>query len=187
MPSNWWEQDDASSPQAPPGRPDEASRTHVEIPNDLPDGAARTQERRTDRMPEDMPLSVPPPPPAPTLGLGGLGKARSIPVLLLIYIVTCGIYGIFWSYTVFDEVKQYSGRGIGGGVAALIWFIFAPVNFFLLPAEVKRLYTSDGRQSPVSGLFGLLILVPLLGWAIWFVLVQGALNRFWVSKGAEPA
>jgi hypothetical protein len=29
-------------------------------------------------------------------------------------------------------------------------------------------------------------LLPLIGNIVWFVKVQGALNRYWESKGAPP-
>jgi hypothetical protein len=36
----------------------------------------------------------------------------------------------------------------------------------------------------VSGVTGFWMLLPLIGFIIWVVKVQGALNRFWESKGA---
>jgi hypothetical protein len=45
----------------------------------------------------------------------------------------------------------------------------------------------DGGTSPVRGITGLWLLLPLLGSIVWFVKVQGALNRYWESKGVAPA
>ena len=45
----------------------------------------------------------------------------------------------------------------------------------------------DGQKSPVRGIYGLWYFLPIIGWIIWFVQVQGALNRYWESKGASPA
>jgi hypothetical protein len=44
----------------------------------------------------------------------------------------------------------------------------------------------DGEKSPVHGLTGLWFILPLIGHIVWFVKVQGALNRYWQSKGAPP-
>jgi hypothetical protein len=44
----------------------------------------------------------------------------------------------------------------------------------------------DGGHSPVRGIYGLWFLLPLIGPLIWFIQVQGALNRYWESKGAPP-
>jgi hypothetical protein len=49
------------------------------------------------------------------------------------------------------------------------------------------MYVADGRPSPVRPLVGLWFLLPLIGFIIWYVEVQNALNDFWVSKGAPPA
>jgi hypothetical protein len=62
------------------------------------------------------------------------------------------------------------------------------VTFFVIPSEVRYMYEDlDGGQSPVRGIHGLWILLPIIGPIIWFVQVQGALNRYWESKGAPPA
>jgi hypothetical protein len=115
---------------------------------------------------------------------GAIGKPRSIGLTVFLFFITLGIYGFFWNYFVFKELKEYSGRGIGGGVAVLLWFIFSPINFFLLPSEIKSVYESEGRESPVRPIIGLWFLLPIIGWIIWLVKVQGALNGFWQSKGA---
>jgi hypothetical protein len=39
-------------------------------------------------------------------------------------------------------------------------------------------------QPPVTGITGLWLLLPLVGAFVWFIKVQGALNRFWIAKGA---
>jgi hypothetical protein len=58
------------------------------------------------------------------------------------------------------------------------------VNWFLLPNEVGNLYEQSGQPRPVSAITGLWNLIPLVGSIIWVVKVQGALNRYWESKGA---
>ena len=60
-----------------------------------------------------------------------------------------------------------------------------------MPSEVRYLYEDlDGGapgSSPVRGITGLWVLLPIAGPFIWFFKVQGALNRYWESKGAPPA
>ena len=81
--------------------------------------------------------------PASTSARGPVGETRSVGLSILWFILTIGIYGIYWVYKTQEEVRRYSGNGIGG--------------------------------------------VPIAGPIIWFVQVQGALNRYWESKGASPA
>ena len=42
-------------------------------------------------------------------------------------------------------------------------------------------------SAPVRGITGLWVLLPIIGQFVWFIKVQGALNRYWESKGAPPA
>ena len=58
---------------------------------------------------------------------------------------------------------------------------------FTVPNEIEKMYQRDGRQSPVSTLWGLWFLLPVIGQFIWYLNVQRALNEFWASKGARTA
>jgi len=53
--------------------------------------------------------------------------------------------------------------------------------------EVGNMYAEDGREKPVTGKTGFWTLLPIIGAIVWFVKVQGALNRYWESKGAGGA
>jgi len=125
-----------------------------------------------------------PPPPAAATGSGKVGEKRSPLVVLLLTIVTLGLYGLYYYFKTFDEMKQYSGEGVGGAVGLLLSVFCGIVTIFLLPAEVGNLYSRDGREQPVSAVTGLWVLLPILGFLIWLWKIQGALNEFWESKGA---
>jgi hypothetical protein len=113
-----------------------------------------------------------------------VGKRRKIGLQILVSIVTFGLYGIYWAYASHEEVKQYSGEGIGGVVGALLFVFAGVITLFLLPVEIKRMYENEERQSPVSAATAFWIL--LFG-IPWYVKCQRALNDFWASKGApEP-
>ena len=119
---------------------------------------------------------------------GPVGETRSIGLSILWYILTFGIYGIYWVYKTQEEVKRYSGNGIGGILGLVVYLVIWPVTFFVVPSEVRYMYEElDGGTSPVRGIHGLWFLLPIVGWIVWFVQVQGALNRYWESKGASPA
>jgi Domain of unknown function (DUF4234) len=119
---------------------------------------------------------------------GPVGETRSIGLSILLFIITLGFYSWYWVYKTQEEVKQYSGNGLGGVLGLVIWILIAPVTFFVVPSEVRWMYEDlDGGRSPVRGIHGLWFLLPIIGSIIWFVQVQGALNRYWESKGASPA
>ena len=118
---------------------------------------------------------------------GPIGNTRSIGLSILWAVLTLGIYSIIWTYKTQEEVKRYSGNGVGGVIGLVIYIVISPVTFFIVPSEVRYMYEDlDGQSSPVRGVTGFWILLPLIGNIVWFVKVQGALNRYWQSKGAPP-
>ncbi len=118
---------------------------------------------------------------------GPLGKQRGIGFAILISIVTLGIYTFYWVFKTQEEVKEHSGIGVGGVLGLVIYFLLSPVTWFLIPSEVGKMYKADGREAPFSGWTGLWILLPLIGAFVWFIKVQGALNRYWESKAGTAA
>jgi amino acid transporter len=119
---------------------------------------------------------------------GPIGETRSVGLSILWFILTLGLYGIYWTYKTQEETKRYSGNGVGGVLGLVIYLVISVVTFFVVPSEVRHMYEDlDGDKSPVRGIYGLWILLPIIGPIIWFVKVQGALNRYWESKGAQPA
>lgn len=121
---------------------------------------------------------------------GPLGQPRGIGFGILIFIITLGIYGIYWAYKTHEEMKQHTGEGLGGVLGLVVWIVVSAVSAFVIPSEVGKMYKREGREPPVTGwtglwLFpGLFLIIPAI---VWFVKVQGALNRYWESKSGAPA
>jgi hypothetical protein len=146
--------------------------------------------------------SVPPsdsvPSPAPTApgrhrqpagvvpdSIGGVFYGTGLVILLTI--LTLGIWGIFWTYRTSEDLRKYNGDGLGGVLGVVIYLLLSVVLMFTIPNEIKNMYERDGRQSPITALWGLWFLLPLIGHIVWYVRVQRALNDFWLNKGARPA
>jgi hypothetical protein len=108
-------------------------------------------------------------------------------IVILLTIVTCGIWSILWSYRTGEDLKAYNGDGLGGVLCVVIAILLSPVLMFTFPNEIKNMYERDGRTSPVTALWGLWFLLPIIGNIIWYLKMQGALNEFWISKGSLPA
>jgi hypothetical protein len=113
-----------------------------------------------------------------------VGKVRGPVTVILLSIVTLGIYGLVWQYKTFKEMKQYAGVGLGGGVGLLLALFVGIVVWFMMPAEVGNLYALDGQAKPVSGPTGFWLFLPLIGGIVWIVKTQGALNKFWLAHGS---
>ncbi len=140
----------------------------------------------TEMPPPADPPPPPPPataPPAPPIG-GPLGQVRSALVVILLTIVTFGIWTLVWSYQNGDELKRYTGRGLGGVAYLFITLLVSPVTMFLLASEVEQLYRSDGKEPPITTIWGLWFLLPIIGNLIWYLRIQSALNEYWRSHGA---
>ena len=118
---------------------------------------------------------------------GPLGQQRGIGFAILMTIVTIGIYSLYWVFKTQDEVRVHSDQGVGGVLGLVIYIVVSPVTWFLIPSEVGKMYRQDGREAPFTGWTGLWLLLPIIGVFVWFIKVQGALNRYWESKAATAA
>jgi hypothetical protein len=107
-------------------------------------------------------------------------------IVILLWIVTCSIWGAIWTYRTNEDLKKYNGEGLGGPVGVVVYLLLSPVLMFTIPNEIEKMYQRDGRQSPVSTLWGLWFLLPIIGHFVWYLKVQDALNDFWIGKGAQP-
>ena len=118
---------------------------------------------------------------------GPLGQPRGIGFGILLFIITIGFYSWYWVFKTQEEIKQHSGEGVGGVIGLVIWILLSVVSAFVIPSEVGKMYKKDGQEPPVTGWTGLwlfpgaILIIPAI---VWFVKVQGALNRYWAGKGA---
>jgi uncharacterized BrkB/YihY/UPF0761 family membrane protein len=121
-----------------------------------------------------------------------IGQPRGIGFGILMFIVTLGFYSWYWVFKTQEEIKQHSGQGLGGVLGLVIWILLHPIEAFVVPSEVGKMYSQSGQEPPVTGWtglwlfpFGFLIVTAI----VWFVKVQGALNRYWesASPGAAAA
>jgi hypothetical protein len=121
---------------------------------------------------------------ASATGARPTGKLRGPWFVALIGLLTLGIYWLYWYYKTGDEVKNYTGEGLGGILWLVIGLVAGFVLWFVVPSEVGKQYSREGQTPPVTGKTGFWMLLPLIGYFVWTVKVQGALNAFWRSKGA---
>ncbi len=122
----------------------------------------------------------------PTPNLRTVGTPRSTGLTIFVTIITFGIWMFVWSYQNGEEVQKYRGEGLGGVLYLILTLLFYPVTMFLLGDEVEKMYRAEGEEPRITALYGLWFLLPFIGMIIWYVRMQGALNYFWLTRGAEP-
>jgi hypothetical protein len=114
-----------------------------------------------------------------------IGRIRNPWMVLILGLVTFGIYGFIWYYSIFEELRNWRGQG-WSGIVFIILFVFFGIALiaipWLIPAYVGRMYAEDAQVKPISGLTGFWILLPLIGGIVWLFRVQNSLNAFWKTK-----
>jgi hypothetical protein len=125
-----------------------------------------------------------------------LGNPRGVGFVIILSIVTLGIYALYWTYKSYSELKRYRGQGVNGVVGILLGIVV--VGYFLLPSYVGRMYKEDliekgedpvsaAKKVPITGWSGFFILIPYVGVIVWLAKVQGKLNNFWEGQALRSA
>src|SRR5207302_921634 len=77
-----------------------------------------------------------------------VGEVRSAGSVIMLTLITFGIYGLVWNYHSFEEIRRFRGKGVGGGAGVLLaLFGIAP---FLLGSYVGDMYADQKEDPPVS-------------------------------------
>ena len=88
-----------------------------------------------------------------------------------------------------DAAAEFE-QAVRGLYEQMARIVISPVMAFVTPSEVGKMYARDGQEPPMTGWTGLwlfpgaFLIVPAI---VWFVKIQGALNRYWEGKGATAA
>ena len=114
-----------------------------------------------------------------------IGKQRRPHVVILLCLVTFGLYSIIYYYCTFEELRNWRGQGWSGATYLILQFLFPLpliVMPWLIPAYVGRLYGEACQQKPITGYTGFWILIPLIGAIIWIYRIQTCMNHFWQQQ-----
>ncbi len=103
---------------------------------------------------------------------------RSIPLCIILTLITCGIYGIYWMIKLNDEVNILSGEpnATSGGIVLLLSIITCGIY------ALYWLYKMGERCDRIKGMSGnsgiLYLILGFVGFAIIsYCLMQDTLNR----------
>lgn len=133
-----------------------------------------------------------PQPPHPNYAAGNSGNSggyrapitsRSIPLAIILSIVTCGIYGLYWMYCLANDLNTASGheQDTSGGLVVLFSIITCGIYglywYYTAAGKVGEVQEFDRR--PRDGSLGILyLLLALFGFSIVsMALMQNELNK----------
>lgn len=120
-----------------------------------------------------------PQPAAPIVNASGLGIApRSIVTAILLTIVTCGIYGLYWFVVLTNEMNKLSGReqDTSGGMALLLSLVTCGIYTFYWAYKIGEKRDAVAGENASSGVIYLII--SLFGFGIIvYALAQDAINK----------
>lgn len=108
-------------------------------------------------------------------------KRRDIAVAIILSIVTCGIYGLYWFVCLNDDLNELTDReGTSGGVALILSLvtcgIYAIYWMYKAGEKVDELKSRRGQTSQYSGIVYLVL--SLFGFGIVsYALIQDELNK----------
>lgn len=110
-------------------------------------------------------------------------KQRSIGMCILLTIVTCGIYGLYWFICITDDTNEMSGENelAGGGMALLLTIITCNIYgwywAYKMGEKVDIIKNRHGDPSSNTGI--LFVVLQFLGLGIVnYALAQDAINKY---------
>lgn len=99
-----------------------------------------------------------------------IGVKRSPEKIIGLWVMTFGLYGIYWLATTFSELQANRKQGISGRSYVLLAILFPPLAVsacWLLPAYVGRLYAENGKLEHISSCWGAMLFLPTI--AVWSI------------------
>ncbi len=105
---------------------------------------------------------------------------RSIPLCIILYLFTCGIYPIYWMIVLNDEINAASRQsGPSGGMVFLYSLITCGIySLYWMYKMGERVEIIQGTYSGNTGLLYLVMSFFGLG-CVAMALMQDALNRLY--------
>ena len=133
-----------------------------------------------------VPPQTPPPTPqytgTPVPPVGSPVQQRNIALCIILSIVTCGIYGLYWIYTLTEDTNRLSGdpNATSGGVVILLSIVTCNIYMwywmYKQGEKLDQIKTARGLSSGNSGILYLILTLVGLG-IVSYALMQNELNQ----------
>lgn len=118
------------------------------------------------------------------------GEVRNPMTVWLLTLVTCGLFGWYWIYTVGNELKAYLGKeDLNPVMDIVITFVCFPYAYYLPIKYGKLIYEAQQRAgvpgASDKGVNALIMNLVLCGFG--YKILQEELNKVWEGGGGAPA
>lgn len=109
-------------------------------------------------------------------------ERRNIAVCIVLTLVTCGIYGIYWIVCLTNDVNTVSGdvNGTSGGMVVLLTIVTCGIYgiYWAYKQGEKLDFTKNNRGIPSSNSGVLYLILQIFGFRIIaYALMQNELNK----------
>ena len=109
-------------------------------------------------------------------------ERRDIAVCIVLTLVTCGIYGIYWIVCLTNDVNTVSGdvNGTSGGMVVLLTIVTCGIYgiYWAYKQGEKLDFTKNNRGIPSSNSGVLYLILQIFGFGIIaYALMQNELNK----------
>ena len=125
---------------------------------------------------------TPPPVYTGTVENGNMNRSgiveRNIAIAIILTVVTCGIYGIYWFIMLTDEVNRLSGNenDTSGGIAFLLTLVTCGIYGYYWAYKIgEKIDTIKGNPAGSSNILFLILQIFGLG-IVNYALAQDAIN-----------
>ena len=109
-------------------------------------------------------------------------KERNPIVAILLTIVTCGIYGIYWSVCMAREAVSVKDANDSGVLEIVLFLFLAPIGFFLAEKKLAEGCAAKGIAHNDNSLLYLILGFVGLG-IVNFFIMQSDLNAIAKTQG----
>ncbi|HIC42972.1 MAG TPA: DUF4234 domain-containing protein, partial [Sulfurimonas sp.] len=112
-----------------------------------------------------------------------IGTKRSPEKIIGLWVLTFGVYGIYWLAQTFTELQNHRQQGISGTSYTVLAVLFPPLALsacWLLPSYVGKLYAENGKLEQISSCWGAILFLPSI--ALWAIV---AMSYLIISAGGS--
>ena len=114
-------------------------------------------------------------------------KQRSIPICIILSIVTCGLYSLYWFVTLTDDSNKLSNApNPTSGILALLFTVITSSIYgiywaYKMGEKLDQAYMQRGMPAQNQAILYLILelVFPIVGWA----LMQNAINAMVPPEG----